>query len=666
MSNPRYPEEFKIQAVNQVIEKQLPVADVAARLGVPTRSLYAWIKRYSKPQEERQQQARYFTLLPLTTELMGGPAQVPTYDPNTLSPTYTSKTFSDVDVDAWARIFLSAFDEILAPASCAEFAAFDSDDYQSLMGLKAVFAKALANGVGPVFPSTTGGNLAAAQDLFEQSVLTSLSTAYAMKLPITASTTSSPGLLNFLVTAARAGGEANQDLELPYSARVEHHFNDSESAFGYTPSQWLGFVLEHKDDPLTLSLGVINVPVPVRAFPASPVLQTQHAEQTAPAPSDALGPPEPRWNYSTRLVLPEHEAQDELWVRLTYNQPLSSTLLDAFELKSDSPPPHQVIKALLDQISRVTSAWAAWPGHPGLVARTAVRNDAPAGQTSTGYVLNFSNAFDEQPTLQLFAQGEYVSGQCDKVNIVWPIINGQIHGPLSPAGLDAPTSGACWFVASYDYAQLPDAVAGSLEFVWPSLDVATRQTAISRWWIVRNANLGGASGLKTNRGLIYQTPDVSFASPVVPLITMPRYTFAASDSLADTIERALSPFAQAASSAAKERLLQISIVYSVESAAPAGGGAGLWIDLPILMANNVQLASDDALAATENALTLHDLACQLATECERWFKVEMPSTGNAVLSLDVTLFTNVDGSQAPIVCAPQLLIRVPHGGWQPR
>ncbi|MNE51342.1 hypothetical protein D3C80_1459680 [compost metagenome] len=147
---------------------------------------------------------------------------------------------------------------------------------------------------------------------------------------------------------------------------------------------------------------------------------------------------------------------------------------------------------------------------------------------------------------------------------------------------------------------------------------------------------------------------------------MPRYTFAASDSLADTIERALSPFAQAASSAAKERLLQISIVYSVESAAPAGGGAGLWIDLPILLANNVQLASDDALAATENALTLHDLACQLATECERWFKVEMPSTGNAVLSLDVTLFTNVDGSQAPIVCAPQLLIRVPHGGWQPR
>lgn len=55
MSNPRYPEEFKIQAVNQVTEKKLPVADVAARLGVSSYSLYAWIKRYSKPQAERQQ-----------------------------------------------------------------------------------------------------------------------------------------------------------------------------------------------------------------------------------------------------------------------------------------------------------------------------------------------------------------------------------------------------------------------------------------------------------------------------------------------------------------------------------------------------------------------------------------------------------------------------------
>jgi len=47
MSNPRYPEEFKIEAVKQVTERGLRVADVAERLGVSAHSLYAWVKRYS-------------------------------------------------------------------------------------------------------------------------------------------------------------------------------------------------------------------------------------------------------------------------------------------------------------------------------------------------------------------------------------------------------------------------------------------------------------------------------------------------------------------------------------------------------------------------------------------------------------------------------------------
>lgn len=56
MSNQRYPEEFKIQAVNQVTEKQLPVSMVAPRLGVSQYSLYVWIKRYTEHQERRIQE----------------------------------------------------------------------------------------------------------------------------------------------------------------------------------------------------------------------------------------------------------------------------------------------------------------------------------------------------------------------------------------------------------------------------------------------------------------------------------------------------------------------------------------------------------------------------------------------------------------------------------
>ncbi|MDM1284579.1 IS3 family transposase [Acinetobacter indicus] len=50
MSSKRYLEEFKIEAVKQVTEKGHSVAEVAARLGTTTHSLYAWIKRYDPQQ----------------------------------------------------------------------------------------------------------------------------------------------------------------------------------------------------------------------------------------------------------------------------------------------------------------------------------------------------------------------------------------------------------------------------------------------------------------------------------------------------------------------------------------------------------------------------------------------------------------------------------------
>jgi transposase len=53
MSNKRYPEEFKIEAVKQITERGHAVADVASRIGVSQHSLYEWIKRYSLPAAER-------------------------------------------------------------------------------------------------------------------------------------------------------------------------------------------------------------------------------------------------------------------------------------------------------------------------------------------------------------------------------------------------------------------------------------------------------------------------------------------------------------------------------------------------------------------------------------------------------------------------------------
>jgi transposase len=54
MGQRRYTEEFKAEAVRQVIERGYPVADVAARVGVSVHSLYKWT-RAARPTKAEQQ-----------------------------------------------------------------------------------------------------------------------------------------------------------------------------------------------------------------------------------------------------------------------------------------------------------------------------------------------------------------------------------------------------------------------------------------------------------------------------------------------------------------------------------------------------------------------------------------------------------------------------------
>lgn len=59
MSGKRYPEEFKIEAVKQVVERDYSIASVATRLDITTQSLYAWVKKYGPDFS-----AKKFSLMP--------------------------------------------------------------------------------------------------------------------------------------------------------------------------------------------------------------------------------------------------------------------------------------------------------------------------------------------------------------------------------------------------------------------------------------------------------------------------------------------------------------------------------------------------------------------------------------------------------------------------
>ncbi|HEM8089848.1 TPA: IS3 family transposase [Klebsiella aerogenes] len=57
MSGKRYPEEFKIEAVKQVIDHGHSVSSVATRLDITTHSLYAWIKKYGPDSSTNKEQS---------------------------------------------------------------------------------------------------------------------------------------------------------------------------------------------------------------------------------------------------------------------------------------------------------------------------------------------------------------------------------------------------------------------------------------------------------------------------------------------------------------------------------------------------------------------------------------------------------------------------------
>ncbi|SAV54365.1 ISEc14 transposase A [Klebsiella pneumoniae] len=46
MSGKCYPEEFKIEAVKQIVDRGYSISSVAIRLDITTHSLYVWIKKY--------------------------------------------------------------------------------------------------------------------------------------------------------------------------------------------------------------------------------------------------------------------------------------------------------------------------------------------------------------------------------------------------------------------------------------------------------------------------------------------------------------------------------------------------------------------------------------------------------------------------------------------
>jgi transposase len=70
MNRPRFSDDFKRDAVHQVVDRGYPVAEVSQRLGMSTHSLYGWIKKFSPPDKSSSSDEQSAEIRRLKAELM--------------------------------------------------------------------------------------------------------------------------------------------------------------------------------------------------------------------------------------------------------------------------------------------------------------------------------------------------------------------------------------------------------------------------------------------------------------------------------------------------------------------------------------------------------------------------------------------------------------------
>ena len=321
--------------------------------------------------------AFYLAPTPLSTQLLSGDC---TYQrqPGDQSTTVRHH-FTGVDMDAWARNFLNAVQDLLEPDMAAAIAAHDADLYSHLMKQKGTIAAAISNRIAPVYEEANQAlnadaaekevTLASAGTRFREALLTHLTNDYStsaivqVQAAVTASkkiqqhghspkpprvygqvaATASPGTtapytlspesldltpgrqqrFSILASAQRPAMHADiavSDLQY-HIASLEHDIESSEQACGYVPSSSLTFVLPDARADFTPQIGNVRIPIPLRSFPPDPVLKSQKASAQFAEPATIAQALD--WRYEMQVRQPTSQ-QDDLLITVTFNEPLDA------------------------------------------------------------------------------------------------------------------------------------------------------------------------------------------------------------------------------------------------------------------------------------------------------------------------------------------------------
>ena len=373
---------------------KLAVPTGAADLAASDGSSALWGVKLSKPHgldvSFAHDGAAYFALVPISTRLEGQEGVAVTLWDATLTPRTEVRTFSGIDIDAWARSFLQTVDALFSPGTASAIIRTSAERFPVLTTAKRLLAECLKAGVEPVLmPAPVGaaalrfgprpvieGDLEAARDRFEQQVLSRLAAGYdslvVLQVPATVSNAqqdlppraTAPRIFGGVTARSSARdipGQAEActvtSTRLPIvpppegapchaSFLVSAVNPGAQTALDLDLVWQVGFV-EHQigtegpggyvpsrwlrivDSPAASRLGFALDPVSVPL----PTIGYPNAPRLAShvATQNAEGTTEDLfgWHYTADVVKPDRDAKDTLFARLTLNERVEVTGLAA-------------------------------------------------------------------------------------------------------------------------------------------------------------------------------------------------------------------------------------------------------------------------------------------------------------------------------------------------
>lgn len=560
---------------------------------------------------ESNPQPRFFALEPLYRTLVTRSAVAikPLREDGTLGAVVPTD-FQGIDVEPWAARFLADVDRLLNPANSARIYgdAATRQSLQNLLASKALLTTAIPAGLGVVLAiqdSKAEQGLAIAAEALTQQLGVSLARAYATSTVVQFDRTATspwqptePGrkpaelfgqlgldeegalrrswtttagkcwlddsnpFVTLLMTESDPASHRNVTAEMTFDiSELEHNIAGVGLPEGYVASNWLGFVPplagDNRPAALQTDLGKVSIPIPLRDFPALPIVLGQTASPTAVLPPTAVTRARrrrtmrlessialadmPLWDHSFTYSH-QHAEQDDVMLTLQYN------LRKPLQAQADEDPP-DLFTELAQYLAGADPLWVILDqlaDGSGPLSPTE-RNAVATFETLVARVASYWGTRHTGNAMRGLGDSAEALPQASfrlraRVNDRDAAGGGREVGSLSLTRLDAqPGPNGNWPVlhartVSGEQVLLVSSEISATEMLysvpanaavpssWPVFTLAWTRLNVEAWQnatgmvnVERNHKLLGENGPDTNPAFIFQTETVKAASIVTPL-----------------------------------------------------------------------------------------------------------------------------------------------------